>query len=121
MRARGSSNSSSVIASLDVAMKDLCRGLMDVEEGRRGRLESLTQRSIWGIIPISSMFETYWTATFFRDIIENSPEYLAGLAEEYMHEGHPYYVPPSVAHLYLGCVALPGLWLNGDYIMLTVS
>lgn len=94
---------------------------MAVEDGRRGRLDILTHRSIWAIMPISAMFEAYWTATFFRDIIENGPQHLAGLAEEYMHEGQPYYVPPSVAHSYLGSVALPSPRLNGGYIMLTVS
>ncbi|GJN83165.1 hypothetical protein PLIIFM63780_006713 [Purpureocillium lilacinum] len=101
VRARGSLNGSIVTASLDDAIKDLCRGLMAVKDGRRGRLEMLTQRSIWGIMPISSMFEAYWTATFFLDIMESGPEYLAGLADEYMQEGHLYCVPP----LMVFCIA----------------
>ncbi|KAL3961355.1 hypothetical protein ACCO45_002878 [Purpureocillium lilacinum] len=41
------------------------------------------------------------TATFFLNIMESGPKYLAGLAEEYMQEGHLYYVPP----LMVFCIA----------------
>ncbi|RFU74217.1 general substrate transporter, partial [Trichoderma arundinaceum] len=78
--------------SLDDAIKELCNGLIISSGGNRARVEVLTDRSIWGIIPISPAFNTYWTATFFNDILINGPRRF----EEYRQASEPYLVVPLV-------------------------
>lgn len=69
---------------------------MAVDHGNRECLATLTRLSIWGIIPISVVFETYWTAHFFSDILVSGPSLLRDLANNYIEAAQPYIVPTSV-------------------------
>ncbi|SPQ21318.1 919373b5-9c61-4d8d-bc31-ce9f71768648 [Thermothielavioides terrestris] len=66
----------------DSAIKDLCQGMMSVTGGRRASLGVLTDLSIWGIMPISVVFQSYWTAHFFTDMLDKGPDALLSLAQE---------------------------------------
>jgi hypothetical protein len=80
--------------ALEVAIKKMCKAMMTTGNGgKRVHVSCLTERSIWGIIPISRIFEAYWTASFFNNILSEGPRELTNLAEEFMRESRPYFIP----------------------------
>lgn len=63
------------------------------KEGKRSYVKCLTERSIWGIIPLSAVFKTYWTASFFNNILAYGNDELNTMVEDWMRESRPYAMP----------------------------
>lgn len=50
--------------------------MIDGDTKNRRRIELLSKRSFLGIEPASSVFLTYWTASFFNAILAQGPEFI---------------------------------------------
>uniref|UniRef100_A0A8H7N3I2 Uncharacterized protein n=1 Tax=Bionectria ochroleuca TaxID=29856 RepID=A0A8H7N3I2_BIOOC len=62
--------------TLEDGTKQLCEAMIDGDPKNRRRIELLSKRSFLGIEPASSVFLTYWTASFFNAILAQGPEFI---------------------------------------------
>lgn len=80
--------------SLEAAIQTLCRAMISPRPtGCRHVVDCLTDRSIWGIIAISPVFQTYWTACFFSYMISTGGHDLQDLSADLMRHSEPFNIP----------------------------
>ncbi|CAM1507509.1 Fc.00g071500.m01.CDS01 [Cosmosporella sp. VM-42] len=89
-------------------------GMMsEASDGGRRYLNCLTKQSVLGIEPLSAVFKTYWTASFFNQILADGPRQMNSLIRETLQEASPYIAPTVVV---FGFVTLGGLY-HGFHLM----
>lgn len=76
--------------TLDWAISKLCNNMVMIIN--RPQVETLTTRSISGIVPLSDMFNTYWIAAFFTEAMTYGPNVSQFLSELQREAGN--YVAP---------------------------
>lgn len=83
--------------SLESAIKTMCRDMMaSGEAGRRNEVEYLSGRSVWGITAISPMFQTFWTASFFNEMLSTGSRILESRHSSCFQLNFPIYVSAAL-------------------------
>ncbi|KAK3349514.1 hypothetical protein B0T25DRAFT_582438 [Lasiosphaeria hispida] len=79
---------------LEFAIKTMCWAVLSPSKNnRRANVECLTARSIWGIAPVSAIFNSYWTASFFESALSGELDQLRFFAGNLMQQAEPYTIP----------------------------
>ncbi|KAF4624254.1 hypothetical protein G7Y89_g13919 [Cudoniella acicularis] len=90
--------------SLELALENLCKAMVTKEN--KCHIDTLTSRSVGGIVPLCPIFKTYWTVSFFNEAIAHGPD-MASFLAELQDEAKNTYMIPTVA--ILGFAVLAGV------------
>jgi hypothetical protein len=80
--------------TLDAAIKGLCQAMVVADN--KCTVETLTSRSIGGIVPISGLFNAHWTVAIFNEALSHGPDIASFLSELQNEAREEYMLPMSV-------------------------
>ncbi|GAB1318088.1 hypothetical protein MFIFM68171_08298 [Madurella fahalii] len=90
-------------STFETAIQDTCRAMMD--EQNQCWVNCMSERHVWGIIPVSRAFKAYWNAFFFERMLSLRPSDMRRIAREVTRESRPYFIPTFAV---FGFAALAG-------------
>jgi hypothetical protein len=67
-----------------------------VTKENKCHVDPLTGRSVGGIVPLDPVFNTYWTLSFFNEIIAHGPDVGSFLSELQGEAWNSYMIPTLV-------------------------
>ncbi|CAH0017914.1 unnamed protein product [Clonostachys rhizophaga] len=82
--------------TLEDGIKQLCEAMVDGDSKNRRQMELLSKRSFLGIEPASSVFRTYWTASFFNAILAQGSELIDQAPFRDLGQDKPYLAPVAL-------------------------
>lgn len=65
----------------------------------RSRVDTLTERSIGGIVPLSPIFKTHWTIYFFHEAIIHGPDHFEDFLADVQRDLIDHYMGPTSVKL----------------------
>jgi hypothetical protein len=99
VRLKLSSHGQLLSLTLDAAIEGLCQAMVVADN--KCIVETLTSRSIGGIVPISELFNTHWTVAIFNEVLNHGPD-MANFLSELQNEARAeYMLPTSVKNFHL--------------------
>ncbi|OCL07270.1 hypothetical protein AOQ84DRAFT_377843 [Glonium stellatum] len=91
--------------TFESAVERLCQKLVAKEN--RSRVETLTKRSIGGIVPLSPIFKAHWTISFFQEAVIHGPDHFEDFLADMQRDLIDHYMGPTM--VILGFAVLAGI------------